>query len=639
MRLICRLTILSLLFSLTAYSAPLPGLAEQMARSAMHRWKDPTATGQSAFPKWSYDEGVLLKGIEGVWKLTGNGDYFNYIRHSIDAFVTDSGGIRTYRPATFKLDDINTGKLLLTLYQVTGQKKYWHAATLLREQLSRQPRTAAGGFWHKKIYPEQMWLDGLYMAEPFYARYAMLAHQDSDYADIATQFMLMEKHARDPHTGLLYHGWDASRKQAWANPATGDSPCFWDRAIGWYAMALVDALDYFPQHSRYADSLQAILQRLAAAIARYQDPKTGCWWQVMDKAGAPGNYPESSGSCMFVYTLAKGVRKGYLPAEYLAVASKGFQGILNTFVDKDADGLLSLKGTCAVAGLGGSPYRDGSYAYYTSQRPVTNDPKGVGAFILAAGEMQIASIRSGMAPQTVLLDHYFNDETEKDITGHTVPYHYVWKDRANTGFSFWGDIFRYRNARTALLDEAPRERNLKDAAVYIIVDPDTKAENPHPRYIQEKDIRSVVNWVRQGGTLVLLANDSGNCEFTHLNKLAASFGIRFNEDSRLRVQGHAFEEGAIDIDRNNDIFRGVRKAYMKDVSTLTLSSPATPVLKTAKGEVIAAIATVGKGRVFAVGDPWFYNEYTDGRKLPAIYENYDAACKLSEWLLQRQQKQ
>ena len=183
----------------------------------------------------------------------------------------------------------------------------------MRDQLKTQPRTSEGGFWHKKIYPSQMWLDGLYMGEPFYAEYAATFHEDAAFDDIAKQFILMELHSRDPKTGLLYHGWDESKQQRWADPATGHSPNFWGRAMGWYAMALVDTLDYFPQDHPQRGALLAILKRLAVAIEKYQEPKSGLWYEVLDKGSEKGNYLEASASCMFVYALARGRSRG-LPA-------------------------------------------------------------------------------------------------------------------------------------------------------------------------------------------------------------------------------------------------------------------------------------------------------------------------------------
>jgi unsaturated rhamnogalacturonyl hydrolase len=363
-----------------------------MASTAMKAlWKDASKNESGMPSKWTYDHGVVLKGIEGVWHATGDGKYFDYIKQSMDYYVNPDGTIRTYKLDDYNLDNINNGRILLLLYKVTGQEKYMKAAALLRKQLETQPRTSDGGFWHKKIYPSQMWLDGLYMAEPFYAEYAVTFHEESAFDDIARQFVLMELHSRDSRTGLLYHGWDESKKQRWANQTTGRSPNFWGRAMGWYAMALVDTLDQFPEHHPQRATLLAILKRLATAVEKYQDKKSGLWYQVLDKGGAKGNYLEASAACMFVYALAKAVRQGYLPAPYLAVARKGYRGITTRFIETATGGEVNLNGTVSVAGLGGNPYRDGSYEYYLSEKVVTNDPKGVGAFLLASVEMETAA--------------------------------------------------------------------------------------------------------------------------------------------------------------------------------------------------------------------------------------------------------
>ncbi len=625
---------IGLLFSQPVFAQDNISWGEKMTQTVMHLWKDPEVTGKASFPNWSYDEGVILKGIEGVWKLTGNADYFDYMQHSMDYFVDENGHIKTYDSSSYKLDDINTGKVLLTLFRVTGKKKYWKAATRLRNQLKSQPRVKEGGFWHKKIYTHQMWLDGLYMAEPFYAEYAMLNHEgEATFKDVAHQFILMEKHTLDPKTGLLYHGWDASHEQRWANPETGASAHFWDRAMGWYAMGLVDALDYFPADSKYRKPLIDILNRLAVAVAEFQDPATGCWWQVMDKGDSTGNFLEASGSCMFVYSLAKGVRKGYLPEKYMEVAEKGFKGILNEFVVTDENGQVNLKGTCPVAGLGGDPYRDGSYEYYINQKPVLNDPKGMGAFILAANEMEIAALQDKGKGLTVTLDHYFNNEYKKDITGQDIAFHYVWTDRANSGFSFWKNIFNFRGVKTNELHQAPRKRNLKKSDIYIIVDPDTEKETAQPNYVDKKDIKSITKWVKNGGVLVLMENDSGNAEFEHFNQLAGKFGIHFNYDSKNREKGRHFEMAAVKVSASNPIFKGVDTVYIKELSTLKVNDEATVVLHTKEGDNVAAYIPFGKGMVFVVGDPWFYNEYVDGRKLPSKYQNYKAATDLTDWLI------
>jgi len=373
-----------MLFLAVTAAAQTKSVSDQAAATAMTSlWRE------SGYPaRWTYEHGLVLKGIERVWARTKKKEYLDFIQQNMDHFVDDDGSIRTYSLDNYNLDNILPGRMLLFLYKTTGNEKYRKAAALLREQLKTHPRTSDGGFWHKKIYPSQMWLDGLFMAEPFYAEYAATFHEDSAFDDIAKQFVLMERHARDDKTGLLYHGWDESRKQRWADPTTGRSPNFWARAMGWYAMALVETLDYFPRKHPQRRELIAILNRLAGAVAKYQEPRSGLWYQVMDRGGDNGNYLESSAACMFVYALAKGVRNGYLPASYMKTAKDGYRGILKEFVKTDATGRLNLEGTVAVAGLGGNPYRDGSYEYYVNEKVVTNDPKGIGAFLLAATEIE-----------------------------------------------------------------------------------------------------------------------------------------------------------------------------------------------------------------------------------------------------------
>jgi unsaturated rhamnogalacturonyl hydrolase len=622
-----------LILSATRSVAQQPNLSEQIAATAMNSlWRDSSRNENGQPSQWSYEQGVVLKGIEGVWLSTGDGRYFSFIQKGMDNFVNADGSIRTYKAEDYNLDNINSGKILLLLYKVTGQDKYRKAAALLREQLKNHPRTSDGGFWHKKIYPNQMWLDGLYMAEPFYAEYAATFHEQSAFDDIAKQFILMESHARDPRTGLLYHGWDESKQQRWADPATGHSPNFWDRAMGWYAMALVDTLEFFPRTHPERAELIAIFNRLAKAVAKYQDTKTGLWYEVVDKGSEKGNYLEASGSSMFVYALAKGVRDGYLPASYLSVAKHGYNGLTSEFIKTDANGETNLDGTVSVAGLGGNPYRDGSYQYYLSERVVRDDPKGIGAFLMASNEMNIAAKQSTGKGKTVVLDSYFNNETKKDATGEIVSWHYKWDELLNSGFSLWGNVFRAFGVKTDTLYSAPSAANLKGADIYIIVDPDTETETPKPNYVSSNDVRVISNWVKAGGVLVLMGNDVGNAEFDHFNELARAFGIEFNKDSRNKVPGNDYSMGRLVVQPPHLIFKTARNLYLKEISTLQVKSPARAVFID-KGDNIMAVAKFGKGTVFAVGDPWLYNEYTDGRKLPPEYDNFKAANDLALWLI------
>jgi unsaturated rhamnogalacturonyl hydrolase len=338
--------------------------------------------------RWRYEYGVVLKALEQVWLETGRPKYYDYIKENVDRFVDPEGNIHTYRPDEYNLDQINAGKILFSLYLTTGDERYKKAAYLLRQQLKYHPRTNEGGFWHKQIYPHQMWLDGIYMAAPFYAEFAKAFDEPEAFGDVARQVSLVEGHTRDARTGLLYHGWDESRTQTWANSETGCSPNFWGRAMGWYAMGIVDVLDHLPQHHPQREKIVLILGSLMSALSRVQNQPSGLWYQVLDQADREGNYLEASASCMIVYATAKGVRKGYLNTEYLDLAGTGYQGILKHFVEVDDQGLVNLHQICGVAGLGGTPYRDGSFEYYASEPVVTNDYKGVGPFIMASVEME-----------------------------------------------------------------------------------------------------------------------------------------------------------------------------------------------------------------------------------------------------------
>ncbi|MGA9405847.1 MAG: glycoside hydrolase family 88 protein, partial [Bacteroidota bacterium] len=275
--------------------------------------------------KWNYDQAVIFEALYQMWQTTGNKKYFDRMRQNLDYFLDDDGRIRTYTMTDYSLDLIASGRQLLYLQKSTGEQKYKNAVDALRMQLREQPRTHEGGFWHKKIYPNQMWLDGLYMAEPFYAIYAAYYNEPEDFDDIAHQFIWMEKHVRDSATGLLYHGWDESKQQRWANPKSGTSPSFWGRAMGWYAMGLVDVLDYFPEDHPQREKLIGILRRLADAILAFRDADSKLWWQVVDKPGKTKNFQEASASAMFTYVFAKGANKGYLNKKFYAAARESFE--------------------------------------------------------------------------------------------------------------------------------------------------------------------------------------------------------------------------------------------------------------------------------------------------------------------------
>jgi unsaturated rhamnogalacturonyl hydrolase len=608
--------------------------SQRASNTAIARWTDGRTAPSSASSIWNYELGTLLEGMDAVWLNSADPRYFHYIQNSVDALLAHDGSIPTLKPEEHQLDNILLGRQLLLLYRVTQNQRYLTAATFLYNQLSQQPRNASGGFWHKQRYPNQMWLDGLYMAEPFRAEYASISHHPEDFSDITHQFVLMEQHARDPKTGLLYHGWDESKQERWANKQTGDSPEFWARGIGWYMMALVDTLDYYVDGDPGRKQLLDILQREAAAVARYQDPSTGLWYQVVDKSGVKGNYFESSAACMFVYALAKGVRRGYLPEHYLTNAQRGYRGILTHFVTARPDGDVSLSGTVKGAGLGGDPYRDGSYAYYIGEKVAANDPKGIGAFLLASSEMETAQNAKLGRGRTILVDGWFNSQQRTDAFGETVYFHYKWDTLDEPGYSLFGHIFRNDGANTAELDAEPTTVNLKRADVYVIASPDNLDKNPHPHFANAEDAAQIAQWVHAGGVLMIMENDTSFADLDHFNVISEKFGIHFNSILRKHVVGTNWDQGKIAVDGTGPIFHRPHTIYVKDVCTISVSGAAHAAL--AEGpDIFIATAKYGKGTVFAMVDPWLYNEYTDGRKLPAVYDNFAAGNELVRWVLEQ----
>jgi unsaturated rhamnogalacturonyl hydrolase len=305
--------------------------------------------------------------------------------------INDKGIIRTYQFNHFNIDHINAGKVLFMLYEKTNDDRYKIAMDTLRKQLDYHPRTSTGGFWHKKRYPHQMWLDGVYMGAPFMAQYATVNNEPGLFDDLTNWIIAVEEKTRDAKTGLLFHGWDESRQQKWSNPETGLSSNFWGRAMGWYSMALVDVLDYLPTTHEHYDNVVAILKRLTEAVVKVQDEETGLWYQVLDQEDREGNYLEGSVSSMLSYTMLKALRLGYIDEKYKDAAYKAYNGIIKHLIKISPDGVLTITPVCAVAGLGGNPYRDGSYDYYINERQRDNDPKATGPFILASLEFEALS--------------------------------------------------------------------------------------------------------------------------------------------------------------------------------------------------------------------------------------------------------
>ena len=531
-------------------------LAAEAAATAMTTlWNESFSVDAGKPVKWTYDQSLVLHGIERLWIQTANPEYFSFLQKSMEL----------YKAQDYNRDNVLFGRILLTLYNVTGQVQYYKAASLLRDQLKGQMLAKEGK---------------LYMEQPFYAAYAKQFHEPEAFDEIANQFIWMEKHARDAKSGIA----------------------------GSYEMALVDVLENFPAMHPKRDTLIAILKRVADAINKGQNPLTGLWYDALNIPKQNENDLECNASAMFVCAIAKAVRLGLLPTRYLVVSTKGYNGIVKQYIKKEGKGSANLKESLIA------------------------DSKGIGAFIQAANEMEWhATLKLGKK-QVFLLDDYYNAEKKKDIKGVEYAYHYKWPEMYNNGFSFLGNVITSNGLHTKTLSEAPTVSNLKDASIYMIVDADNITDNPTPNYMNDKDAQEIYNWVKAGGVLVLFHNDKPNADFTAFNKLSDLFGIHFNEDTYNRVVGKDYEGGKIDVPTKHQILKNVQTIYQKEVCSITAKAPAKSVLT--KGDlVVFATAKIGKGTVFATGDPWLYNEYTDGRMLPAMYQNAEAANDLVKWLI------
>lgn len=362
------------------------GYAKRFADSEIRRFPEAWMLDYCTAPFFGYSQGVGCSAMLAVWKATGDRFYFDYVEQLADTLVYEDGTIHRYEKEKYNLDFINSGKYLFDCYAVTGKEKYRKAMQQLLVQIEEQPRTSDGGFWHKQRYEHQMWLDGLYMCSPFLAQYGATFGEPQWIEEAVKQIKLCHKHTFDPATGLYHHAWDESRSQRWADPATGHSPSFWGRSIGWWFMALVDNLDFIPSEHPDRREIIGYVEGLAAAVVKYQ--RDGLWYQVLDCPERAGNYPEASVTTQFMYALAKAVNKGYIDPKYRKNAVAALAAVKDRLILELEDGTLSLTQCCAVGGLGGRPYRDGSFEYYINERVHDNDAKATGPFIMACLELE-----------------------------------------------------------------------------------------------------------------------------------------------------------------------------------------------------------------------------------------------------------
>ncbi len=339
--------------------------------------------------KWEYEDGLMLNGMMDIYERTHNEAYLNYIKHYFETYIDYQGNVKGYKKELYRLDDINNGKVLLRLWKLDPQDRYKHTLDMLYDQLQSQPRTESNMFWHKESYPNQVWLDGIYMGDVFYAEYLKNFVDNPDYTDVVHQFTGSYKLSLDEKTGLLYHGVDESKKMYWADKKTGRSPHFWLRSIGWYVMAMADVLEFLPEDSEGYAQILNNLQAELKALKKFADPATNLWYQIPDEGDRPMNYLESSGSLMILNAIAKSLRKEYISAdEWTEFLKKGWENALQQFISIDYNGYVNVNKIAHVGGLGGDNHRDGSFAYYISEPVVVNDHKGSGPFLMLANEMR-----------------------------------------------------------------------------------------------------------------------------------------------------------------------------------------------------------------------------------------------------------
>jgi unsaturated rhamnogalacturonyl hydrolase len=598
-------------------------------RTTGERTTGERTTGERTYGEWSDVEGTLLDGMLAEWRVTGDARYFNYVQQAVDATLGRDGSIhvgdRPFPADAHALDDIEMGRSVVALYRVTQQPRYAQAARFLQEQMERQPKNVYGGYWHGQSSPNQMRLKDAYLAGPFLATYAhtFLPRAAGARAmdEVIDQLLLMHERMADPTTGLLRPGWDAARKVPWADRHTSGRVVSTSRAVGWYAMALMDVLERVPDTDPQRAALEDVARSTLQAVVREQDQDSGLWRGVLVQADKPGNDFDPSASCMVVYALAKGVRTGVLPLAMGAAAEKGWLGLQARFVKPD--------GTIGMA----------------------KDATATATYLLASSEMQ-QRVRAGallqrLSGRQVLFDGWFNAQKRRAPVGHEDLSHYRPDDDAASGYSVFARMFEQYGMRTATLDHAPREADLRGVAVYMIAAPGSRSMDPKANLMDAASAAAIAAWVRSGGVLMMMENDSEHAEQVEFNQLAGEFGIHFNAVKHNHAVGGDDSTALVPIPAGTGgIFHEAHMALMIDVCTLEATAgheaaAGAKVILThhdaAAGtdDGIMAVAHLGSGTVYANVDPWLYNEYTDGRRLPLAEDNFAAGQELVRWIVEQ----
>lgn len=532
----------------------------------------------SASVQWDREEGLRVEAMQNAWYNTANEEYFRYVKNEIDASLsqaTNTADSDTSRDTS--ADDL-LGRGLLLVYRVTLDARYFHAAEAMRQRLA--PLCLASSEAELGTPQPEHAVSPQCTAESFLTEYAAVFHTPEDFPAIA-HALAGEQQAsvREGHT--------PSQREDLSEDAK-------------VAVSLVETLPNFPLHDPGRDPLIAQLRHFAIAAEQNQNPATGVLYESQVQNTAERIRLSDSTASLIVFTLMKGVRLGYLPAHYAHCAEAAWHSI-------QASGARM-------------------------------DENIEGELLLAANEMALAPHNTAAAGSSVLLDAWYNSQQRKNAAGMTEYYHYKWSDLSDSGFSLFGHMWRSVGATTDTLYEAPTPDALRSASFYLIVSPDIPQKNPNPHYMTNEDAAVIENWVRQGGVLILMENDPPNSDLAHLNLLADRFGIHFDDVLLHHTVGDEIDNGRIPIAADGPVFRRPHTIYLKDTCAISVHDKATALLSD-RGAIVMAAAHLGKGTVFAMVDPWLYNEYTDGRKNPLIYSQFDnfaAGEELVQWLLQQQ---
>jgi len=558
---------------------------------------------------WDDETGLQLEGLNAAWYNTANGDYFRYIEGTIDKYLSAGESNATDERTASTLDRDLLGRQLLLLYRVTLDAKYYKAATAIRQQIAAACDISSSG-------SSELRSEMPCAAQPFLAEYAAVFQEPQDFVGITRSFMRWSEKAHPPAEGN--------------ETATADAVSL---AIARLAMALVDSLSYYPQEDPGRPELIAVLNRISTEAVHRQDSETGLFDEWSGSSASNHRPASATAESLLVYALAKGARFGYLPERDSLHAQLAWQGVLKHFVRSDSSGDVMLTRRSLGGELSGNAATEDKSA--PSHEASKND--GLGALLLAATEIDLAPTAAIARGETVMLDAWYNSQQRQNAAGQSESFHYKWSDLSNSGYALLCHLFQSYGAMTETLYSAPTQSNLAKAQFYIIASPDIPVKNPSPNYMSDHDADEIAAWVKNGGVLVLMENDGPNADISHLNLLADRFGIHFDDVLHHHIVGVHVEDGRIPVAAGGPIFRHPHTLYMKDTCAISLREPAI-ALQRDRGDVIMATAKYGRGTVFAAVDPWLYNEYTDGRNNPQIYNQFDnfaGGKELVRWLLKQ----